>query len=282
MREIILAGSGWGYEALYLGIKQYEGKVQLLTQDENVIKNKKDSHEIIMDIETIENKVIICSGYLSLIPKEVLEKNEVINIHYSLLPKYRGIHSTVWAILNNENELGLTIHLMNEYIDDGDIIYQYSVKNEEKYSSRDYIEMFNKNIQENIQEVIMKYLSGEILPVKQNKKDATWVGKRNLEDCRINFNLTIEELKRLFRVLVAPPYKLPFFTYKGTDYEVVEVDYHYTNCETHIGRVLNIDNEGVYIKINDGYLIVKKIRNSGEDEILEAKDIIKTFGYKFK
>jgi methionyl-tRNA formyltransferase len=46
-----------------------------------------------------------------------------------LLPKYRGLHSTVWSILNNEPYFGLTIHIMNEFIDDGPVVYQYKFRN---------------------------------------------------------------------------------------------------------------------------------------------------------
>lgn len=68
-----------------------------------------------------------------------MNKNKIINIHYSLLPKYRGYHSTVWAIINDEKYLGLTIHEMSEYIDDGDIIYQYKVENDKKNFRRIYV-----------------------------------------------------------------------------------------------------------------------------------------------
>ena len=281
MREIVLIGSGWGYKALYSGFENYKEKLYILTEDENIIKKRKKNHELIKGIDEIENKIIICAGYQPIIQKKILDRNVVINIHYSLLPKYRGLHSTVWAILNGEKKLGLTVHLMNEYIDDGDIIYQYSIENDEKYTSKDFMEIFNKKIQEKIQEIIKKFLKKEIIPIKQDKKNATWVGKRNIEDCRINFTWTIEQLKRSFRALVEP-YPLPFLSYKGIDYEVLDVDYHYTNCETHIGRVLNIDNNGVYIKVNDGYLIVKKLRCKETKIVLEAKNLIKSFGYRFK
>lgn len=281
MREIVLIGSGWGYKALYLGFKNYKEKLYILTEDENIKKKRKENHELIKSINEIENKIIICAGYQPIIQKKILDRNTIINIHYSLLPKYRGLHSTVWAILNGEEKLGLTVHLMNEYIDDGDIIYQYFIENDEKYTSKDFMEIFNKNIQENIQEIIEKFLKKEIIPIKQDKKNATWVGKRNIEDCRINFTWTIEQLKRLFRALVEP-YPLPFLSYKGIDYEVLDVDYHYANCKTHVGRVLNIDNDGVYIKVNDGYLIVKKLRCKETKIVLEAKNLIKSFGYRFK
>lgn len=119
MKELVLLGNGWGFKALYKGLKDSKWKISLLTDDLELLKVSKDEHVLINSLENLEGKILICAGYAPIIKKEVLERNIIINIHYSLLPKYRGLHSTVWALLNNERYLGLTVHLMNESIDDG-------------------------------------------------------------------------------------------------------------------------------------------------------------------
>ena len=176
---MIIAGDGWGAEAVYAGIIRYTKDFSISTTDENLIKKATRDGIKIVTLEEIKNEIIVCAGYKKIILKDFLKKNRIINIHYSLLPKYRGYHSTVWAILNNEEFLGATIHLMNENIDDGDIIFQYKVKNEIDKNSYDYMIEFNKCIEKNIYEVIKKYLNKEILPIKQNIEEASWVGKRN-------------------------------------------------------------------------------------------------------
>lgn len=275
---MIIAGDGWGAEAVYAGIIRYTKDFSIYTTDESLIKKATRDGVNIVTLEEIKNEIIICAGYKKIILKDFLKKNRIINIHYSLLPKYRGYHSTVWAILNNEEFLGATIHLMNENIDDGDIIFQYKVKNEIDKTSYDYMIEFNKCIEENIYEVIKKYLDKKILPIKQNIEEASWVGKRNKEDCRIDFTKDSTYLKNFMRALVEP-YPLPFFTYEDKEYEIIEVDFHLVKCETHLGRVLNINNQGVYIKIRDGYIILKKLKY--KDNIYLANNIIKKIGYKF-
>lgn len=142
------------------------------------------------------------------------------------------------------------------------------------------MELFNKYVEENIEWIINEYFTERIQLRKQNKKEATWVGKRNLEDCRINFTHDISQIKRFFRALVSP-YPLPFLTYKGVDYEILKIDFHETNCETNLGRVLNIDPDGVYIKIKDGYIIIKELKSRENGEILIANQVIKSLGYRF-
>lgn len=58
--------------------------------------------------------LVITAGYKPLIPQEVIEKSKIINIHYSLLPKYRGLHSIIWALLNGEEYVGYSIHEIDQ------------------------------------------------------------------------------------------------------------------------------------------------------------------------
>ena len=72
------------------------------------------------------------------------------------------------------------------------------------------------------------------------------------------------EKKAFFRALVEP-YPLPFFYYKGQKFWPSSVKFQEVQLTTHIGRILNIDNEGVWIKVLDGYMIFDLIRNTRGD-----------------
>ncbi len=260
MKKIILAGEGWGAKSAYKGLKRKFQDIYLLTKDDKLIEEAK-SAKIIKSFDDVEYDYVLCAGYKLFIAKKYTDTQKFINIHYSLLPQYRGLHSTVWAILNNEKKLGLTIHLMNEYMDDGDIIYQFSVDNDFKSSSVDYMQLFNKHIELKLGDILSDYINGRIIANKQNKRKASWVGKRNLEDCRVNCNKSIDYQKAFFRSLVKP-YPIPFFEYDNSLYFPLKVKFQKSNIETHIGRILNIDNEGVWIKLLDGYMIFNLIQDS--------------------
>lgn len=254
-KDIILLGDGWGAVAAYKSLICVFPKLKVVTKDKSLCVWSSLEEN---DIYSFKNKLLVFSGYKPIVPTTVLQDNLCINIHYSLLPKYRGFHSTVWAILNGESELGLTIHLMSKYIDDGPIIHQYKVSNDFFKTSREYMERFNAYIEANLGKIIIDFLHGEVQPIQQNKYLATWVGRRKKEDCLIDFNKSLKYQRAFFRALVNP-YPLPFIRYKDNEYIVTQVAFHEMNVETHIGRVLNIDNEGIWVKCLDGYLIIKEM-----------------------
>lgn len=255
-KRIILLGDGWGAIAVYKGLSNFFLPVFVQTNDKELLSMSE--RYIDNPLLQYNDELLLFAGYKPIVPKEVLEKNTCINIHYSLLPAYRGFHSTVWAILNDESYLGATIHLMSPYIDDGPIIYQYKVENDFMSTSCDYMNMFNKKMTEIISVVLSDYISGRIVPAEQDKSKASWVGKRNEKDCQIDFTKPISYQKAFFRALVSP-YPLPYIVYKQTKYIVTKVAFQQSNVVTHIGRILNIDADGLWVQVFDGYMIIKEL-----------------------
>ncbi len=267
--RIVLVGTGWGAIAAFKGLQNMGLPLLILSDDEYFEKN---ASKAVVELLDLHDELIIFAGYKPIVPEYILERNLCVNIHYSLLPKYRGFHSTVWAILNEEPFLGLTVHIMDKYIDNGPIIFQYEVLNDHTGTSRYYMELFNDYISLHLGEIILKYLNGEIQAKPQDKKQASWVGRRKLEDCRINFNERISYQKAFFRALVSP-YPLPYIEYNGSKLYVTDVDYQYCDLNTHIGRILNVDDDGIWIKVPDGYMIIKSLIDEKGEKV--SMDIFK-------
>lgn len=263
-KRIVVFGDGWGAVAVMKGLKNFTLPVYAASNDEEVLALTERAADANLDI--YENELLLFAGYKPIVPKKVLDANCCVNIHYSLLPKYRGMHSTVWAILNDEPILGGTIHLMSEYIDDGDILFQFPVANDRKSTSRQYMETFNHIVEENVADVLTRFIDGTLVPQPQDKSQASWVGKRNEKDCMIDFAKPLSYQKAFFRALV-DPYPLPYVMHKGNKYVVTKVKYHPSNVLTHIGRILNIDDEGLWVKCKDGYLVLQELRNEDNQVI---------------
>lgn len=100
-------------------------------------------------------------------------------------------------------------------------------------------------------------MDGILVPMKQDLNAATWVPRRNLDDCMIDFNMSNEFLRRFFKALTVP-YLLPRLRHKNIIYEVIESEIVDSDYYCQIGRAFNSDSSGVYIKVKDGLLIVKK------------------------
>ena len=92
-------------------------------------KPKNITKDLMKEIASYEPDYILSIYYRKIFPKSLLQlpKYGCINIHPSLLPEYRGPVPTAWALLNGEKETGITIHLMDEGIDTGDILFQKTV-----------------------------------------------------------------------------------------------------------------------------------------------------------
>jgi methionyl-tRNA formyltransferase len=272
--EICLCGDGWGASAALDGIGLNYSDVTVVSSDENLVNTAiargfKTSKSIL----DVNAKIYVCAGFKKILDKDFTDNNNVINIHYSLLPKYRGLHSTVWSILNNEEYFGLTVHAMNEFIDDGPILYQYKFKNSGQ-NSREIIDECNTHIASNLSVILAEILSFKRQPIPQNKTEATWVCKRNYDDCLIDFSQSTRFLSLFFRALVEP-YPLPRikttkYLVEVTSFDLVDCEYHMTN-----GRIVNIERDKVWIKISNGFLIVSEVRDCSTRALLDLGEVFK-------
>jgi len=272
--SICICGEGWGAIAALDGLAISYADIVVVTKDEEVIEYAlAKGFKVASDLMQVDASLYLCSGLTQILEKQFLDKNHVLNIHYSLLPKYRGLHSTVWAILNDEPSLGLTIHEMNEYIDDGAIVYQYSFPNIGQ-TSLEAMEMCNKHISENLSVIIKDIQEGRLIPVDQNKADATWVCRRNLDDCLIDFDQKIDRLRLFFRALVEP-YPLPRILINGKAVEVVKSDLVESSYHMHNGRVVNLENEKAWVKVEDGFIVVSSVRDANTKQDLRISKLFK-------
>lgn len=273
MKKIILAGSGHGTHAAYRSLIEYFDEVIINSEDLTLLANIRGSDSHISDFMETDATHCVCAGYQKLIPPAVLKSKTFINTHPSLLPKYRGMHSIVWAMLNNEKEIGFTIHLINEDMDDGEIVNQFRVANTGQ-TSKYFMDEFDRYVQDNLGRILTDFISGKIAPIPQNKNLATWVPRRNLEDCIINFEMPNWQLRILFKALVRP-YPLPRVKIKERIYEVPKCQIIDSNYYCTLGQVVNIENNTAYIKTKEGLLLINELYDISKNQIISASLILK-------
>lgn len=259
INEIIFAGSGHGGIAAFKSLQKEFTHINAITDDTDIISLFRNTDKKIESFLDSNFKVVVCAGYQFIIPEYILNKKIIINTHPSLLPKYRGLHALVWAMLNFEKELGFTIHLMNKHIDDGDILEQFKI-NYEGQTSQEIWKIFDDYVLNNLGRVVKEFLAGKIIAKPQKRVEATWVCKRNIEDCLIDFSKTNKYIEMLFKALVRP-YPLPMIKVKGKLYEVSKYKLIPVKYEMHVGRVVNIEENKAYIKVAEGILIIEELIN---------------------
>ena len=235
-KQIALCGSGHGAAAAFRSLADKFDTLCVVSDDTEIVKMMRPNDRRVKALSDFNDFVIVCAGFTNRVCEEILSRNTVVNTHPSLLPKYRGMHSLVWAILNDDPTIGFSIHLMNNEMDDGDILAQYETPNNEKTSAEIWSE-FDRYVQENLSSVISRFLDGSLQPVKQDLAKATWVPKRNLKDCEMVWTETNSRLSALMRALV-PPYPYPLIRTPKNLYSVLEADVLERSYYCTVGRVV--------------------------------------------
>lgn len=271
--KILFAGSGHGGICAIISLQKKFSSIDVLSEDEEILGILRPEDKKINDFMESSAKIGVCAGYLKLIDKEILDNKIIINTHPSILPKYRGRHSLVWAMLNFEEYLGFSIHLMNEKMDDGDLLAQFKLKYDGE-SSKQIMDMFDDYVLNNLGAIVKKYIDGKIKPTRQDRSQATWFCKRNINDCVIDFEKNKRYIEALFKALV-DPYPLPMVRVKNFLYEVLDFEILNINYSTHIGQVVNLDEAGVYIKTIDAILLIKKIRYFDNKNNISISDVFR-------
>jgi methionyl-tRNA formyltransferase len=273
--RIAFIGNGWGAVSAVRSLKK-KFSLTCVTNDSDVIALLDEDDLLLPSLNDVQEDLVIMAGWLKIITRQQLAQKTFINIHYSLLPKYRGLHALAWAILNGEENIGLSIHLVDDGIDSGPILHQKEFGNDDRTSLTEMTQRLNSYIEENLSDVIEEYMKKKIQPKNQNSVEASWVGRRGDLHNLIDFRQEISFYNRLIRVL-QPPYPYPYAIYSGLKLDLEDIGFHFSSVNADKGRILNIDNQGVWVYVEGGYLILKKITYQGE--IIEPRNLFKLGTY---
>lgn len=141
-------------------------------------------------IQSLTPDLIITAAYGKILPESILSipGRGCLNVHASLLPKYRGAAPIQWSILNGETETGITIMMMDHGIDTGDILTQAVCAISDSVNSSELTVRLACLGAELLKQTIPGYLSGDIKPVSQNHSEATYAPMIRKEQGWINWN----------------------------------------------------------------------------------------------
>jgi methionyl-tRNA formyltransferase len=158
-------------------------------------------------IKEIAPDVMIVAAYGQIIPKHTLEmpKHGSINLHSSLLPKYRGASPIQAAILNDDKETGVTIMQMDEKMDHGGIIAQSKIAIDE---SDDYFKLHQKLAElaaQLLQDSLPKWLDGTLQAIEQDHSQATFVKMINRDDARLDWTHPARKILQQIKALNPEP-----------------------------------------------------------------------------
>ena len=178
-----------------------------IRQGIKVIRGKAREKEVFEFINSVSPDLLWITDYRYILPKELISiaRYGAVNMHPSLLPKYRGRAPINWAILKGENEIGLTAHYVDEGVDSGDIITQVAIPLSIDEDVGDALRKLIPLYRSVTREVIEFFIKGDVPSFRQELIDYPIFPARKPGDGRIDWSKSAVEILNLIRA-VAHPY----------------------------------------------------------------------------
>jgi methionyl-tRNA formyltransferase len=202
---------------------------------------------------------LISVNYRYIIPFEILKiANYSLNIHGSLLPKYRGRTPHVWSIINGEQYSGVTCHLIEESVDTGDIIKQKKILIDENDTGFSLLKKFEHIYPELLLDSLDHLEKNKSL-LKQNEENASYFGKRIPEMGYIDFYKDCLEVKNFIRAQSNPYPGAYYFLANGKKIIIDRIEETHFCFEGSIGQIKAIEDK-YFVKCKNGNLEILEYR----------------------
>ncbi len=222
--------------------------------------------------------LVVVAAFGQFLPKELLNIPPMgcVNVHASILPKYRGAAPANWAILMGEKVTGVTTILLDEGMDTGDmlLVNETAIGGEE--TAGELIERLAGIGAEVLMETISGLEDGTITPVPQDHEKKTLAPLLKKEDGRIDWGRTPGEIKNHVRGMI--PWPGAFTTLRGENLKVFRVDVMDKKGGGGAGKVADIVDKGIVVAAKGGVVVIRELqapgkRRMGAEEFLRGKGI---------
>ena len=202
------------------------------------LKNNKSEYEYFKNLDL---DLVIIVAYGMIIPKEFLSlsKEGFINLHASILPKWRGAAPIQRSIMNMDKETGISVMKINEKLDEGDISHIFKIKIKENENAQTLSDRLSNLASEKISEVIDSIMDKEVKFKPQDHSKATYAEKIKKTEGLIDWNDKAEDI--IGKINGLYPYPGGFFIYRGERYKILKAKISYSKDQP--GKVLSNDLE---------------------------------------
>ena len=279
---------GRGMKMIFSPVKEFALEKNLTVYQPEKVKN---NEVFITTIKELNPDVICVVAYGKILPQEILDIPRLgsINVHGSLLPKYRGAAPIQWPVLNGDTQTGVTTMYMGAGMDTGDMILKEKVEIGEDETTGELWDRLSKIGAELLVKTLVEVENGTA-PREKQGDDFTMAPMLNKEMAKIDWeNKNTQEIKNLIRGLnpIMGAYsfldgkKIKFWKARAvTDDEIFEmspelVEYRDRYFELFPGTILFCDDKiGLYIKTIDGALEILEIQGENAKK-MDAKDFLR-------
>jgi len=226
----------------------------------------------IEQLASFQPEVIVVAAYGQILPQTVLEipKHGCVNIHPSLLPKYRGASPVASAILAGEEVTGVTFMLLDAGMDTGPILAQEKVAISSSDTTGSLTSKLSQVAAQLLPDVLERWVGGKISPQLQKEAQATYSRRIAKEDGEIDWRLSAVELWR--RVRAFQPWPSAYTFWQGKRLEIIEAVPLPVVADLKVGQAAALNKEGVVFGISTGKGMLGVVRVQLEGKRAMASD----------
>ncbi len=234
----------------------------------------KKEPEFIEVLKNLNPDFIIVVAYGQILPKEVINipKYACINLHASLLPKYRGAAPINWAIINGEEITGNTTMLMDVGLDTGDMLLKQEVKITKNMTAGELHDALMEQGANLLVETITGVADDIIKPEKQDDSKSCYASMLNKDMAQIDWKLSSIEIYNLIRGL--NPWPVAYTNYNNLTMKIYKAHYLIEDIDKEPGTILNADETGMLIACGSGKLLVEDVQFPGK-KVLKVAEYIR-------
>ncbi len=223
-------------------------------------------------LREIPADIFVVAAFGQILSQEILDipKYGCVNIHASLLPKYRGAAPIQWAVIDGEEKTGVTIMQMNAGCDTGDILYTKEYVLDAKETGASLFDKLMVLGAEAIVEALPLIEAGALTPIPQKEEEATHAKKLTKQLGEMDFTKTAEELERLVRGLNSWPSAYTF--YKGKQLKIWEANV-VKGVTAQPGTITDVDKNSFTVATKEGGLQILELQIEGKKR-MACKDFL--------
>ena len=236
---------------------------------------KKDE-EFLKTLREINPDAIVVAAFGQILPKEILElpKYGCVNIHASLLPKYRGAAPIQWAVIDGEKESGITTMMMDVGLDTGDMLDRTVIPLAEDETGGSLFEKLSRAGGPLILKTLEALENGTAVRTKQPEEGATYAGMLDKSLGNIDWTQSAAKIERLIRGL--NPWPSAYTGYKGKTMKLWAADVLEGTFEGVPGEIIKVEKERFLVRTGDGALAVKELQLEGKKR-MDAASFLRGF-----
>ena len=227
-------------------------------------------------IKNVEFDVMIVSAYGKILPNWLLDKALTIpvNIHYSLLPKYRGASPIQSSILNGDKETGITFMKMSQNMDEGDIIEKFPILIHDSWNKTDLENALSDKSVEKIIEVLNNIYNNNYSLEKQDHDKASYCYKVQKQDSIVDFNNSSFSILNKFRALN----EWPGLSFMHKEISIKIHNLHVEPCDLNFtpGEIISFNKDGIKIKTIDSSIVITHLQFPNK-KIISSQDAFNSY-----